>query len=61
VGIIRSIKAVIKYLLRLGLTAVKRPARKLFVVTPQKLELPSELTYDKIEHLLNALEGPSHQ
>jgi hypothetical protein len=56
-----SFKEVVNHFLRLGLMAKKRPARKRFVVTPCKLDLPAGLSYDNVEQLLEALEGPTHR
>ena len=56
-----SFKEVVNHFLRLGLMAAKRPARKPFVVAPRKLGLPSGLTYDNVEQLLEAVEGPTHR
>jgi hypothetical protein len=56
-----SFKEVVNHFLRLGLMAKKRPARKRFVVTPCKLDLPASLSYDDVEQLLEALEGPAHR
>jgi hypothetical protein len=56
-----SFKEVVNHLLRLGLTAAKRPARKPFAVTPRKLGLPPGFTYDNVEQLVEALEGPAHR
>ena len=56
-----SFKQAVNYYLRLGLAAAKRPTRKPFVVTPRKLGLPPGLTYDNVEQLLDALEGPAHR
>jgi hypothetical protein len=56
-----SFKEVVNYFLRLGLMASKRPTRKPFVVAPRKLGLPAGLTYDNVEQLLDALEGPAHR
>ena len=56
-----SFKQVVNRLLRLGLTASKNPIRKPFVVTPRPMGLPPRLSYDNIEELLEALEGPYHR
>ena len=52
-----SFKQVVNHFLRLGLTA-KQAARKPFKVTPIDLGLPH---YDKVEDLLEYLEGPEHR
>jgi hypothetical protein len=56
-----SFKEVVNHFLRLGLMAAKRPVKKPFVVTPRKRALPPGLTYDNVEQLLEALEGPAHR
>jgi hypothetical protein len=56
-----SFKSVVNQVLRLGLAAAKRPAHKPFVVTPRKLGLPAGFTYDNVEQLLEAVEGPAHR
>lgn len=48
-------KQVVNRYLRLGLTASKQPARKPFKVTPLNLNLPP---FEKVEELLDYLEGP---
>jgi hypothetical protein len=56
-----SLKAAVNHFLRLGLMASEKPERKPFVVHPRPLGLPPELSYDNIEDLLEALEGPLHR
>jgi hypothetical protein len=51
-------KQVANRLLRLGLTAAKQPTRKPFVVKPMNLGLPQ---FEKVEELLELLEGPDHR
>jgi hypothetical protein len=51
-------KQVVNRFLRLGLTA-KPPARKPFKVTPINLGLPRD--FDKVEELLEYLEGPEYR
>jgi hypothetical protein len=51
-------KQVVNHFLRVGLTAPKQPRRKPFKVTPINLGLPH---YDKVEDLLEYLEGPEHR
>lgn len=51
-------KQVVNRLLRLGLMAPKQPARKPFKVTPINLGLPRD--FDKVEDLIEYLEGPEH-
>jgi hypothetical protein len=56
-----SFKAAVNHYLRLGLVASKQPARKKFVVRPLAMGLPPGLSYDKVEELIEALEGPLHK
>lgn len=56
-----SFKKVVNHFLRLGLRASKNAPTKPFVVTPRKLGLPPGLSYDNIEELLEALEGPGYR
>ena len=56
-----SFKEAVNYYLRLGLIANKKPARKKFVVKPLAMGLPPGLSYDKVEELIEALEGPLHR
>ena len=56
-----SLKEVVNRFLRLGMMASKRPNSKPFVVAPRKMGLPRGLTYDNVEQLLDAVEGPAHQ
>jgi len=51
-------KQVVNRYLRLGLTAAKQPARKPFVVKPWDMKLPE---FEKVEELLEYLEGPDHR
>ena len=51
-------KQVVNRYLRAGLTTHEKPARKPFKVTPINLGLPH---YDKVEDLLEYLEGPDHR
>jgi hypothetical protein len=53
-----SFKAVVNRFLRAGLTASKQPARKPFRVKPLNLGLPP---FEKVEELLEYLEGPGHR
>ena len=53
-------KQVVNRYLRLGLTASKQSARKPFKVTPINLGLPPA-DFDKVEDLLEYLEGPEHR
>lgn len=54
----RSFKEVVNDKLRLGFTAEKQPARKPFKVKAINLGLPH---YDKVEELLEYLEGPDYR
>lgn len=53
-----SFKQVVNETLRLGLAAAKQPPRKPFVVKPWNLSLPP---FEKVEELLEYLEGPEHR
>jgi hypothetical protein len=52
-------KQVVNRFLRAGLMASKQPARKPFKVTPINLGLPRD--FDKVEDLIEYLEGPEHR
>jgi len=56
-----SFKEAVNHFLRLGLMASKQQNRKKFVVTPRPLGLPPGLSYDNVEELIEALEGPAHK
>ncbi|HZZ16878.1 MAG TPA: CopG family transcriptional regulator [Candidatus Sulfotelmatobacter sp.] len=51
-------KQVVNATLRRGLTAAKKPARKPFKVKPWNLQLPP---FEKVEELLEHLEGPDYR
>ena len=51
-------KQVVNDTLRRGLTAAKKPARKPFKVKPWNLQLPP---FEKVEELLEHLEGPDYR
>jgi hypothetical protein len=51
-------KQVVNRVLRHGLASAKQPARKPFVVKPMNLGLPH---FEKVEELLEYLEGPDHR
>jgi hypothetical protein len=57
----RSLKAAVNHFLRIGLMTSGKPPRKRFVVHPLPLKLPAGLSYDNVEELLEALEGPAHK
>jgi hypothetical protein len=55
-----SFKQVVNHFLRLGLTT--RPqARKPFKVKPWNLQAPPGQSFDKVEELIEFLEGPYHR
>jgi hypothetical protein len=57
-----SFKGTINRLLRLGLTAIRKPQpKKRFVVTPIALNSGLGTRYDKVEDLIEAAEGPMHR
>lgn len=53
-----SFKGVVNRFLRVGLAASKQPVRKPFRVKPWSLGLPP---FEKVEELLEYLEGPDHR
>lgn len=58
----RSFKEVLNDMVRLAFTLrPRRATRQRFVVKPQPLGLPAELSYDNIGTLLEQLEGPTHK
>jgi hypothetical protein len=56
-----SFKEVVNHFLRLGLTLEKQQSRKPFTVNPRPLGLPQGMSYDNVEELIEALEGPMHK
>lgn len=56
-----SLKATVNHFLRLGLMATGKQQRKQFQVHPRPLGLPSGLSYDNVEDLIEALEGATHR
>jgi hypothetical protein len=56
-----SLKAVVNHFLRLGLMVSGKPERKQFLVRPRPLGLPPGLSYDNVEDLIEAIEGPTHK
>lgn len=57
-----SFKGTVNRLLRLGLTAGRKPLRKKhFVVTPIALNSGLGTRYGKVEDLIEALDGPMHR
>ena len=57
-----SFKGTVNNLLRRGLTASRNPEpRKRFVVTPIALNTGLGTRYEKVEDLIEALDGPLHR
>ena len=56
-----SLKAAVNHFLRLGLLFSGKRERKPFVVHPRPMGLPAGLNYDRVEDLIEALEGPAHK
>jgi hypothetical protein len=57
-----SFKATLNHLLRVGLTASRKPEKKKrFVVTPLALNTGLGTRYQNVNELLEALEGPAHR
>ena len=56
-----SFKSTVNHFLRLGLMASGRQRSKRFVVAARPLGLPPGLSYDNVEELLEALEGPAYK
>jgi hypothetical protein len=56
-----SLKATVNHFLRLGLMVTGKQQRKRFLVHPRPLGLPSGLSYDNVEDLIEALEGATHR
>ena len=56
-----TFKQAVNHFLRMGLMASKQQTKKGFVVTPRPLGLPPGLSYDNVEELIEALEGPTHK
>jgi hypothetical protein len=56
-----SLKAAVNHFLRLGLMLSGKQDRKRFVVHPRPMGLPAGLSYDNVEDLIEALEGPAHK
>lgn len=54
-------KHVVNRYLRLGFIASKQPPRKPFKVKPWNLQPPPGLSFDKVEELIEFLEGPYHR
>ncbi len=54
-------KQVVNRYLRLGLTAPKDSRRKPFKVKPWNLQPPLGVSFDKVEELIEFLEGPYHR
>lgn len=56
-----SFKGTVNHLLRLGITAARKPEKKKFVVTPRAMGLKPGLSYDSISELLEKIEGPYYR
>jgi len=56
----RPLKQVVNDRLRLSYTA-KQPQRKPFKVKPWNLQPPPGQSFDKVEELIEYLEGPHHR
>jgi hypothetical protein len=57
-----SFKGTVNELLRQGLQAKRNPQpRKRFVVTPRAMNTGLGTRYEKVEDLIEALEGPMHR
>ena len=56
-----SFKQAVNHFLRLGIMRSRQPSVKPFTVEPRALGLPRGLSYDNVEELIEALEGPSHK
>jgi len=57
-----SFKGTVNNLLRRGLIAGRAPQpRKPFVVTPKAMNLGLGTRYEKVEDLIEAMEGPMHR
>jgi hypothetical protein len=57
-----SLKETVNRLLRLGLIAARQPQpKKRFVVTPIALNSGLGTRYQKVEDLIEALDGPMHR
>lgn len=54
-----SFKDVVNDYLRLGLAVSRQPKAEKFVVEPRNLGLPAGLSYDRVQELLDAVEGAS--
>ena len=57
----KSFKEAVNHFLRLGLNVPRKQERKPFVVTPRNLGLPQGMSYDKVEQVIEFLEGPVHR
>jgi len=57
-----SFKGTVNHLLRLGITATRKPEKKKrFVVTPRAMGLKPGFSYDSISELLEKIEGPYYR
>lgn len=57
----QSFKQVVNHALRQGLMAAEQPARKPFKVKPWNLQPPPGLSFDNVQELLDALDGPERR
>ena len=55
------LKQVVNRAIRLGLTPAKQGPRKPFRVKPWNLQPPLGQSFDKVEELIEFLEGPYHR
>lgn len=56
-----SFKQTVNQMLRLGFMAAKQTTTRRFTVSPRPLGLPPGLSYDNVEELLEAVEGPDRR
>ena len=56
-----SFKETVNRYLRLGLMHSKPKERKPVIIEPRPMGLPPGLSYDKVEELIEYLEGPLHK
>lgn len=57
-----SFKQTVNHLIRMGLMATRQPvSRTPFVVAPDDLGVPLGIRHNKVEELLDEVEGPQHR